>query len=205
MGVGPKGEIFLPFPTDQGRILPVSRFKSTWVTGSVSALRELGHFERYETMLSADARDAIVWAVPGGWLPTEIVLEHYRACEELALTEAELLALGARVTLRVQGTALAWGARAATDAGVSPWTLFGQFHRLWARVMDGGGVTIFKHGPKDASIQLIGFPLARYRYNRVATRGILAAMLGFFCSKVVVRELPSQRTAIGLTYLVQWV
>lgn len=204
MGVGLKREVFLPFSVDQRKILLVSRFKSTWVSGSISALRERGHFERYESMLRAVARDAIVWAVPGGWLPTDLVLEHYRACEELALTEGELLALGARVTLRVQGTALAWGARVATDAGVTPWTLFGQFHRLWARVMDGGGVTVFKHGPKDAGVQLAGFPLARYRYNQVATRGILTAMLGFFCSKVVVREVPSQRTPTGLTYLVQW-
>ena len=201
---GRSDEVFLPFAAEPWSIPAVIRFKSTLVTGSVSALRERGHFDRYSALLPERSRDAIVWAVAGAWMPTPVVLDHYGACEQLVLPEDELVALGANVTVRVQGTALAWAARVATDAGVSPWTLFAKLDRLWSRVADGGGVAVFKLGPKDARVELAGFPLARYRYNRLATCGILSAMLGFFCSKVFVRELPSYRKENRLGYSVQW-
>jgi hypothetical protein len=197
MGIEP----FLTPKLPRHAVPVVSSFRSTWVASSVLALRGNGLIERYTAQLAPDDRPLLLYAVAGSWLPADLVVRHYEACDRLGLEESSIFENGAAVTKHVHGSTLT---RVARAVGVTPWTLFAQLDRLWDRVMLGGAVAVGKVGPKEARVELLGFPLAHIRYNRIATRGILHALCTEFCRRVFVREEPAFCTRTTLGYRLQW-
>jgi hypothetical protein len=155
-------EILVPFPD---RVAPVTHVRSTLLTASLQALRQQGHFDRYLQGLPARYHDALLLNVAGQWLPVDVGVAHYRACEALALDAAQLDAIGSEVGRRAQGTFLGTLVRAT---GMTPWPALLQAPRLMARLFQGGGVEVAKLGPKEARVVCSGNPLATIPYFRVA-------------------------------------
>jgi hypothetical protein len=201
---GRSEEVFVPFPAPLSLVPQVTRFRSSWVTASIHSLRERGLYERYQSNLGEEDRAALLFAPLGSWMPIGLVLTHYEACDQLALPLGVLVSMGREVTQRIHGGALSLAVKMATGAGVTPWTLFGHMPRLWPRVMEGGGVGVFRLGPKEARVELVGFPLARIGYVRAATAGMLEAMTDAFCTRAWVHEVRALCTSSTLAYRVQW-
>ncbi len=198
-------EYVVPPPAGAPKDVPISsQFRSTWVTGSVLALKNRGHFERYLTFLPPADHDPIVFAIPQSWMPASLMVRHYEACEKLELPDEEILTLGADVTKRVHAASLALGRSIASATGLTPWTILERMDKLWGRVTIGGGVGVAKLGPKEARVEIYGFPVAHLRYNRVGTRGILHGSLAMLCQSIWVHEVRSMCTATSLGFRVQW-
>ena len=183
----------------------MTEFRGTWLTTSVRALGKRGLMDRYTSFLAPADRDLILYCDAVSWIPADLVVRHYEACDRLQLSVGELLAIGSEVTERVHGPSLALGRSIATASGVTPWTILGRVDKLWRRVMQGGGVAVAKVGPKEARVELLGFPVAHIHYNRIATRGIIRALVGVLCSRVWVHEVQSLCTRTTLGYRAQWV
>lgn len=188
----------------RGEIPLTSSFRSTWVLSSIQALQRRSLLDRYCAALSEAERLALLGCGPATWLDTPLVHRHYVACDGLGLSDDAILDIAGDVTRRAHAPALALGRSVATASGVTPWTIIHKFDRLWMRVAEGGAVAVTKLGPKEARIEVLGFPLAPIRYCRVALRGIVTAMVGLFCSSVWVHEVPSLCTRSSLGYRAQW-
>ncbi len=200
-----ENQIFLDFPGGRARVAPATLFRSTWLTSSLAAIRERGHFEKYHGLLDAEYADAVLSAVAGMWLPMDVAIAHYDACDRLELPNHELVLLGESATRRASATTLAFTARLATQAGITPWAVFAQAHRLWAQTCQGGGVGVYKLGPKEARVEIVGFPLSRFRYNRVTMRGIVQAAAQLFCTRVYANEIPGSCGPNEVALRVSWV
>jgi hypothetical protein len=74
----------------------------------------------------------------------------------------------------------------------------------WRRCWEGGEVSVVKLGPKEARVEIVGWPCAATTYCRVACRGMLAAIVDPFCSKAYVREDTARCGAMRLGYVVAW-
>jgi hypothetical protein len=196
--------VFLPFPTARAAVPMASSFRSTWLTTSLRALRERGHYERYLTYLPAEYHEAVESSVAGVWLPVKVAVSHYEACGKLDLSIQEQLDIGAEVTKRIHGTVLGTLVRLATGAGATPWTVYSNLHRLWDRIWVGGGVGVFQLGPKEARIEVIAWPCSRVSYCRVAMRGVIHGVTDLFCQKAYVHEIPKLCTPTTLGFKVQW-
>lgn len=204
MPVPSSREVILAPRVPVGAVQPVQRFRSTWISGSLEAIRERGLLPQYQRALSRQDFEELTMTVAGTWFPTAIVVRHYRACDSLGLGADEMIAMGAQVTRRVHATALSWAVRVATDVGVTPWSIFSRLDKLWERVMDGGAVRVTKLGPKEAIIELFGFPLAPIGYIRFALRGVIFGLTSTFCARAWVHENREGFTATTLSYRVQW-
>jgi hypothetical protein len=77
-------------------------------------------------------------------------------------------------------------------------------HRLWSQVWVGGAVATFKLGPKEARVEIVGWPCSRITYCRIAMRGLLVGQTELFCSKAFAREIASLCTPTSLGYRVAW-
>ena len=196
------GKVFVALPAEH-RV--ATHFRSTWLTSSLATLRERGLFDAYAAALPPVHREAVMATVAGVWLPIETAMAHYGACDRLELPTNDLLALGVTAIRRAQATNLAFVARLATSVGVTPWTILSHSARLWSNTCTGGGVAVWELGPKEARIDLVGFPLARYRYNRITMRGIVQAVIELFCAKVYAREIASSCNDTELAFRVSWV
>jgi len=199
-----ESEIVVPFRTPRGQVTPASAFRSTWLSASLDGLRSQGHFARYLEHLPSKHHDAILHSIAGVWLPIEIALAHYTACDALGLTQAEQVAMGREVLKRLRKTIFSLAFHAARDVGVTPWTLIKLLPAQFEREFRGGACGIFRMGPKDARVELIGFPLSVSPYTRAALRGIAHGLCEPLCSRVYTQELRELCTPMTIGYRVAW-
>jgi hypothetical protein len=199
-------EVLVPFREGVTRDgVPVTtKFRSTWLSSSMRALRERGLRERYLALLPPADRETIGSLVVGVWLPVSVAIAHYDACEALGLTEIDMLALGADVSRHAQGSVLSVAVTVAKGAGVTPWTIITRYPGIWSRTWIGGGCSVLKLGPKDARLEIGGWPCARTRYCRVAMRGVLRGLAQSFSRQAYVTEVPRMCTALTLAYEIRW-
>ena len=181
-----------------------TRFRSTWLASSLRSLRDHGFMDRYLANLPAQYHEPILTAVAGTWLPIEMGVAHYAACDALQLPNAEVIAIGREATTHVHGTVLSTFVRLARGAGVTPWTVLGRLHELWGRIWVGGGVAVAKLGPKEARIEIAAWPCATSIYCRTAMRGVIPAVADLFCQRSYANEIASLRTGTSLGFVLSW-
>lgn len=193
-------EVILPFPT---LVQPVRAIRSTVIVGSYGVLRERGLFDAYAAALPPKAHDVLVHTVAGAWIPLDLALTHYAACDSLGLPPDTIAQLGRGVFDRIRGTLLGTTVRMAREAGVTPWTVLPHLQRFWDRAYQGGGLSVVKMGPKEARGEVVQARLCESLYFRHALRGLLGGVLELFCQKAYVSALSTQAPA-SVAYQMQW-
>jgi len=170
---------------------------------SRASVHAAGHGAQYEAALDPMARDAIAEAgVVGVWLPLEIALAHYRACDSLGLGANAIAAIGRGTNDRVKGSVYGTFIRVFKEAGVTPWTVIPQFQRFWDRTYDGGSLRVTKLGPKEARVDVVGCSLCHHHYWRHALRGLSCGLIELVCSRAYSTEIVSSPD--GVSYRYQW-
>jgi hypothetical protein len=195
-------EVIVDFTDARER--PASEARSTLVTTSIQAIRARGRFADYEKALPSAQRQAILTVVAGVWLPMDLALAHYAACDELGLSPKDQFAIGAEVGDRVQGTMLGLVVRTAKTSGLTPWMGLNQCTKLYERLFNGGSVRLVKLGPKDARMEVVNNPLFALAYFRNGFRGLVCTGAQFFCEKVYAHELPKLTSETTLGLRISW-
>lgn len=169
------------------------RVRGSLIISSLQALRELGHFDRYRTLLPAERRDALLGCTANSWLTLELAEQHYAACDALSLSEPATRAVGEAVSQRIMGTFLGTMMRSgrSVDAAPSPWIPLRQYGRICDRLLDGGSHVVTELGPKAALIETSGVSLLRFWYVRNAMLGITSGAAGLFAKSCTTSELPA--------------
>src|SRR4051794_1890465 len=108
-----------------------TRVRSTWLRSSLAALEARGLMHRYLTLLPAEHHAAVLASVAGTWLPIEVAVQHYHACDRLGLAPLDVLAIGQEVTRRVHGMAMRTFLTLAQGLGATPWTALERMTTLW--------------------------------------------------------------------------
>jgi hypothetical protein len=186
-------------------IAPLTSVRGTLLTSSIGTLRARHHSDAYVKHLAPAYRDAVLGAIAGTWVPIEVGVAHYEACEALRLGPAEQVLMGVEVSTRIQATFLGTLTKLITGAGATPWTGLTHVERLWDRVAIGGGARYEALGPKEARIEVRCAPLARIPYFRIAFRGIIQAGCELLCKKAYVRDVPEFCTSAMVGYRLAWV
>jgi hypothetical protein len=205
MAAPDREEVHLPFPAPtKAQVTMATSFRSTWLTSSVRAVRGRGRWDEYLGYLPKEHHDAVANTVAGVWLPVAVAVAHYEACDKLKFTPMDLFAIGAEVHTYAQASVFSMLVKLATGAGATPWTAFAQFNRLWSRVWIGGGVAVFKLGPKEARLEIAGWPCSGSFYIHHAMRGVVTGMMELFCTKAYMTLLPRYCTPLTLGYRCAW-
>ena len=198
--------ILVPFPDTLAALPDATHCRGTLLLASTRALKRHGHYERYQRLLAPEHFATILSSPAGTWLPIELGIAHYEACDALGLPLDEQHAMGAEVVLEMQKTFLGSVLKAASaGGGVSPIVGLKKFAAMFSRSVRGGGLRVVRLGPKDVRVEFVGLPLAAVRYFRVAYRGFIQAGCEFFARRVVVAELDRYLSATTLAYRIAWV
>jgi hypothetical protein len=194
-------EVLVPYAS---RTQWTTHLRSSLITTSLQSLRSRRCYDRYLALLDPERRADVVDAVAGLWLPIEIGVAHYDACEALNLSSAESYDIGRDVGDRVQGSLLGVVLRTAKGAGISPWTGLMMCSRLYDRLFLGGSVQLVKLGPKEARLEVINNPCVAIAYWRSGFRGIVASATQLFASKSYVTELPKLTSSWQFAMRISW-
>jgi hypothetical protein len=198
------GEVVATYPAAGRRPDPVRHVRSTFVTSGIAAIRQRGRFDDYAAALDDASRELLVGAVAGAWLPVDLAVAHYRACDAINLPHDEVVAIGVEVGMRAHENVLQAVKKIAAGVGVTPWALAVQYDRLWPRMFDGGGFRISRVGPKDGVIELLQCPLSESSYFRSAFCGVNLAGLHLVSTKAYVR-IQSRPAPHAFSVRISWV
>ena len=183
------GELILDYPKP---LEPVTALRSTLISSSLSSLRERGLFERYDALQTSPHRHKILNLVAGEWLPLEVGLAHYQACDGLGLSESEQFAIGKDVSRRIHETFLNLVVKAARGVGMTPWILLPRGNSVNGRLCIGGGLRIWKVGEKSVRIELARMPQLAIPYVRNGLVGLYAAAIELLAENVTARIVKSE-------------
>jgi hypothetical protein len=193
----------VPFPVPLDRLRPPTQVRSTLVASSMRAIRDRGLFDAYVEALDPRWRNTILESVAGVWLPMDVGLAHYRACDVLSFSVLEQIAIGREVGDRIQGTFMGTMIRTAKGVGANPWMAFPFTPKLYERLFDGGGCRVSKIGPKDAYMELAANPMVSIPYFRNAMRGLWQVAIELFCRRAYLVEAAQTETSYKVK--VSWV
>jgi len=203
LGITARGAVVMvPFPVP---LTALSEVRSTLLLASVHALRVAGYLDAYQARLDPQHRDAVLASVAGSWVPARVALAHYRACDALGLTSLEQMALGRQTGNGLRHHLTRAVGVLSRGVGVSPWLVFEQFDRFWARSFKGGGVSVVKHGPKEAEIVYAKCALLQSPYFRSALRGVALGLLEIVTRRSFMSEVSFTATRHEARYRLSWV
>jgi hypothetical protein len=201
----PSEEVVVPFDApSRDRVNLATHVRGTIILGSQRSLRARGLYDRYLSNLSVAYRDELNAMTGNRWLPMDVCLAHYSACDALALGRAQIFEIGAEVGRFDTETMLANFVRLTREVGVTPWTAFSNANRLVARTWKGSTSGVFKLGPKEGRIEWIGQPAASIPYFRHAFGGMIHGIMTMFCRLGYVREIAALCTSTTLGYRISW-
>jgi hypothetical protein len=199
-------ELIVPFPAPPGKIALASSCRGTLLASSLRALESGGHLPRYFELLPPSDVPAIQSLIAGQWIPIDLAIAHYTACDRLDLNTDEQVRMGTLVADRINKTFLATVMKLVHESGVTPWVGLKQFGRIFARLFVGGGTSVIKVGPKDARIEIVGLPLSKIAYFRNGYRGVIRAGFQLFgVRSPYVTLLPTLCSATTLGFRAAWV
>jgi hypothetical protein len=177
--------------------------RGSLIVSSLQTLRELGWFDDYLACLPAEQHEHVLYVLAASWVPVELAMAHYGACEAMQRSDTELDAIGRHVSERILSTFLGTLVRTSRLVVAPGRVPLLQYPRLWDRILMGGGCSVSAMGPKDARIESRGVPMFRYRYFRVAYVGLIRGAGLMFRSAVHVRI--HKATDDSLTIDMSWV
>lgn len=186
----------------------VVRVRGTLLVASLNVVKQAGLYDRYTRELPKEHEQTVLFSLASSWLPVDAVLAHYEACDRLGLSDELIAQNAAQVGERLGETFMANVLRSARLAGMSDvsWTVLKQVGRVWDRVYAGGGCKVICTGPKDATLEFTGLPLAQCRYYRVAHLANVRALVGLFTRTGFVRAVrPRQPDPMTVAVGLSWV
>jgi hypothetical protein len=198
-------ERFVEFAHPRASRQETHQFRSSWLASSLRSLRAHGYLEAYRARLPARYHAPILESVAGVWLPIEVAIAHYASIDTLGIPPSTVFEMGREIQDHAQSILANLALRTSKGVGVTPWVVFSHFRKFWDRTWRGGDFAIDKLGPKEATIEIVGWSVAPSGYVRHAMRGVLDGVAGQFCEKVYVRELPALCAGLSLGYRVAWV
>jgi len=158
---------------------PLTAVRRMLVHSSVAELQQSGLYDRYCALINSETLQRINELIGPGWMPIELVIEHYTALDRLGLSEAEVYAAGLRAGAKMGDALLVAGAQViGSSADRSPWAVIGAFSRMGRRIYEGGSSQYVKLAENKLLIEHRGNPLFALRYYRVAHGGFMHKTFG---------------------------
>lgn len=202
---GAGAEVIVPFRASPQKLGVATRVRTTLLVSSLQSLRKRKLYERYLELLPDEHHPVVRSMIAGQWVPMRVAEAHYDACEALGIDRREVNAIGREVGDRIEGTFLATMVRMAGTVGATPWTALGYVDRLYDRIFaGGGGVSLYKLGPKDAEAHFVGVAVCRVPYFRSAMAGVFEVGAELFCNKAYAKEVPDASPSMGAVVHIAW-
>ncbi len=201
----PTEEILVALTLPRERVPLATRVRGSVLLSSVTALRARGYGTAYLDLLDPRHHAAMMSPVPDAWLPIDLAVAHYDACERLGLAPHVIDEIGAESGRFQNRTFLSVLAAISRESGMTPWGALANANTLGARTWTGSSFSVVKLGPKEARLEWIQQPMARYPYFRRAFGAFTSAICGHFAQAFYTRELPAVAPATEAVYRLSWV
>lgn len=178
-------EIIVPHDDKRG---PLAGVRRMLIHSSLAELQALGVYDRYSSLIDTATLASIKDSIGPGWIPAELAIQHYDACEKLGLQDEQVQNLGAHSGENIGNALFVAGSQIPEHpTEQSAWQMITAFSRMGRRMYEGSSAQYVKLGPHELQIEYIGNPLFSTAYYRNGYLGFLRQSfnhLGFELIKV---------------------
>jgi len=165
-------EILIPHaPT----ALSLTAVRNVFIQSSLVGLKANGYYERYTKLMDPDVLAQLQSSLGPGWVPVELAMAHYEACDGLMLSAQELNEIGGQVGHRLQESVLVTSAKRVRNTDFDMWDVMLALHRMWGRLYQGVSVQVVKLGAREKLIETRGLSLFRFHYYRQTSLAAISA------------------------------
>jgi hypothetical protein len=197
-------EVLIALPAARERIPVANQVRSTLLCAALQTLDKHGLLARYRGEIDPVFESTMFSLTAGLWLPIDIAVKHYAACNRLRLEPALIEDIGNSVGQRIQKSVLQVLVMVSREAGATPWTALSRVPRLNELYWRGGAFEIIKTGPKDARMEWVGQPCAVTDYYRTSFCGFVRGLLDLFCTKSYVRLIRERCGPTTISMRISW-
>ena len=196
-------EILIPHDFTLGPVIAVRR---ALVQYSLLELLRLGVHDRYARVADAETLTEMADSAGQGWMSMTSALKHYRACEELGLTEAQTETHGEQVGRRFQRALFVSPSRSSVVAvSLSRWASIDELARACRRTYQGGSVEYVKVAENELRIESAQNLLFASPFFRITHVWLLRCALSSVGQTGVTAKLTNYcRESSKLEALVSW-
>jgi hypothetical protein len=143
------------------------------VHSSIRELQQLGFYDRYCALMRPESLAQISELIGPGSMPVDLAVEHYRACDDIGLSEEQVYTAGLRAGDNIGDALMVASKQLSSGAERSTWEMIGAFYRMSRRIYEGASVQYVKLGSNVLQIENRFNPLFSVRYYRVAYGGFI--------------------------------
>lgn len=198
------GEPFALPPTTRENTPTVDAVRGFVFSSGRGWLTEHGLMEAYLGFLPEHVRDLLLGLTALEWIPIDVAMQCYAACDRLGLPAADQRELGRIVSSANNGRLLETIGRLAGGLGIAPWTPLKSLHKVWLRSNRGGAAAVFKLGERSARIELWRVPMAVSPFFRTSMCGALEAGLALFRKSASVIETQDATSPDDIVLRASW-
>ena len=200
-------EVLVAPTTPFARVEPAREVRGTLLASSMATLRETELEYRYYECLAPEYHQEIKAFVPLSWLAMQVAVGHYQAMDLVYPTPEVQIANGRRTAERTQNGYIRTIARGLSATGhLDPAELLKRVADATQRFVQGGGaVAAYRTGPKDARVELVGFPFLSIAYARYGWQGMFESTLSLAARRVFVRQDVRFERDDRVAFLIAWV
>jgi hypothetical protein len=167
-------------------------------------LREHDLVDRYVEHLPESLRASVGTMTATEWIPLDLALQCYAACDALNLSVEEQIDVGRTVSAANNGVVVTTIVRLIGGLGATPWLGLRHIDKVWHRSNRGGAVAVFRESDRAARLEFWRVPMAASRFFVTSMRGAVAVGVEALCDRVLVSELPGYAEEDGFALRVVW-
>lgn len=185
-------------------VVPLQGVRGSVVLGGRKLLRDRGLYDAYRELLPPDAILPLDAVIASEIVPMDLVHVHESAIDRLRLPRETAREMGNDLSRLLNGATYSTIVRLVGGMGASPWVVFAQGNKTWARLYRGGAVAVFRCGEKAARIEVWGDSLARYAMHREAFAGALYHIVTSYCWTPSMNEIARMRAPTSFAISARW-
>jgi hypothetical protein len=203
----PYRETLVPPTTAYDRVVAATEVRGTLIASSRALLADAELEARYFAPVDPSIRGDIRDVMPLSWVSMDLTVAHYRAMDHVFPSPEQQIENGRLTAERTQNTYVRTIARALQASGrLDPAELLKRVAQATERAIRGGGaVAAYRTGPKDARVELVGYPFLAVGYARYGWQGMFESTLGLAAQRMFARQDMRFERDDRVAFLLSWV
>lgn len=198
-------EVLLALPRPMREIADATHVRGSVIVASQRALRTRNVWEAYQAAIEPQFRDELAIVLASTWVPMEVAVAHYRACESLHFDPEVIREIGRETGRIIYSATIAVVMKLSNQVGTTPLAILRNLDRFRVRTWQGSAFEVKQLGPKEAELLWFGQPCGSVPYFCEGFGAFLCGTFEPLCRTSYYRLLRPPPGVPAIAYRLSWV
>jgi hypothetical protein len=198
-------EVILALPRAGAQVADATHVRGTVLVASQRSLKARNVWDAYQAAIEVPFRETLSLVLASSWVPIEVAVAHYRACDRLQLAPEDIRAIGREAGKFIYSATVAVVMKLSSQFGTSPLAILRNLDRFVERTWQGSAFQVKQVGPKEAEVLWFGQPCGNVPYFCEGFGAFLCGTFEPLCRMSYYRILRPPPGVRAIAYRFSWV